>query len=126
MRNSLRVALVAPVMGMAVMTGASSASAVEACEYPFDCVPIEGNPTDEAVGAPAPVPTDTSPDASTPDDAVKEPISVSAVSTGPGSPSGTQLPVTGGEAVLLAMTGLGAVVGGTAFVVAGRRRAASA
>ena len=36
------------------------------------------------------------------------------------------LPLTGGELVLLSTVGIGALVGGTALVVAGRRKAAPA
>ena len=40
--------------------------------------------------------------------------------------SGGKLPVTGGELVLLSTVGVGALVGGTALVLAGRRKAAGA
>lgn len=39
---------------------------------------------------------------------------------------GGSLPVTGGELVLLSTVGVGALVGGTALVLAGRRKAAPA
>lgn len=45
---------------------------------------------------------------------------------GGGSARGTTLPFTGGETVLMALLGSGALAGGTALVLAGRRRTASA
>lgn len=43
----------------------------------------------------------------------------------PSAATPTTLPFTGGELVLVSTLGLGALVGGTALVVAGRRRAAT-
>jgi len=47
-------------------------------------------------------------------------VSGAATTTGPSAPS--TLPFTGGEALLIGVLGAGALVGGTALVVAGRRR----
>jgi len=106
MRTTLRLTLVGAVAGAVTLVGAPGAFAQEVCDYPFDCPEvIDGGTTDDATG-------DTDTDAG-------------GGTTGGGTTaSGAQLPMTGGETLLLGVTGIGALVGGTALVVAGRRRVA--
>jgi len=103
MRTTLRLTLVGAVAGAVTLVGAPGALAQQVCDYPFDCPEvIDGGTTDEATGD-----EDTNAGGGT-------------------TASGAQLPMTGGETMLLGMTGIGALVGGTALVVAGRRRVANA
>ncbi len=121
MRNTLRLGVVGVLMGASAVLGTSTAVAQEACEYPFDCPEvIDGETTDGAVADPSPAPGGTSTGGTTDVDAG------GTTATGGGAGSGSQLPLTGGEAMLLGVTGLGALAGGTALVVAGRRRVADA
>lgn len=65
------------------------------------------------------------PPASTPVDDVDDTgVLGTSVSTGTGGAATEgDLPFTGGEAVMIGLLGVGALAGGTALVVAGRRRA---
>lgn len=121
MRTTLRLTLVGAVAGAVTLVGAPGALAQEVCAYPFDCPEvIDGGTTDEA----------------TEDEAIEDEDTAAGGTTGGGTTSGgtasggtasgVELPMTGGETLLLGMTGLGALVGGTALVVAGRRRVADA
>lgn len=102
MRKTARVSLAAMAVGASFAFSTPSAFAQAACEYPFDCPTGGGGGLDGTTGG--------------------------AGTAGGGSTvgGGSALPVTGGELVLLTMTGAGALAAGTALVVAGRRRGATA
>ncbi len=99
MRRTARVATGAIVLGVVTFAGAPAAVAADvvACDsYGRTCTPIKGNPlTGGSTGDRA----------------------VSGRTTTPNT-----LPFTGGDIVLLSVLGAGTLAGGTALVVAGRRR----
>ncbi len=112
MRNVIRLSLAGAVVGAVSVIGVPAALAQTAaeCAYPFDnCDDFGGGTVDGATG-----------DGGAGGD-------VAGGGTLDAAPArGGALPFTGGETVLLGATGLGALAGGAALVIAGRRRVASA
>ncbi len=102
MRRTARLATGAVVLGVVGFAGVPAASAQEvACEaYARTCTPIGG--------------------------VQDEQVNQGAGNQGAGTVSGrttpNTLPFTGGDIVLLSLLGAGTLAGGTALVVAGRRR----
>lgn len=138
MRTTVRLSLAGAVAGAFCLVAAPAALAQEApavCGYPFDCPEvIGGDTTDEATGDQPVVdrPAAEQPAAEQPTaDAGAGGVTIvggdtSAATASPTTvSSGAVLPFTGGETLLVGVAGIGLLMGGTAFVVAGRRRVAS-
>ena len=110
MRTTSRLAVSAAVLGGAMLFAApASAQTATPCPYPFDACPT----------TPAPSPSRTPGGGGGGE--VETPISGGGGGTAV-TDNRSNLPFTGGEITLLALAGTAALGGGTALVVAGRRR----